>query len=406
MERENIQILTEPLLAQEETSGHVTNGTRDGLACDSSSITLTLVLSTLIAVCGSYVFGTALGYSSPSESGIMNDLGLSSAEYSVFSSILTIGGMLGAVLSGQVADFIGRKGAMWCSEIFCIIGWLAIVFSKDVWWLDLGRLSLGCGIGLLSYVVPVYIAEITPKNRRGELTGLNMLLITCGQSVMFFSGTFVNWRILALIGTIPCIAQVLALFFIPESPRWLAKTGRREYKSALQRFRGMNIDISQEAAEIKAYTETLKALPKAGFIDLFQWTYAYPVIVGVGLMIFQQFGGLNGFAFYGSAILESAGFPSKVGTQAMAVAQIPTTVLGVFLMDKVGRRPLLMASAAGTCLGCLLTGLAFFLQDLHQWKEVNSYSSVYWRIGISSIFFIRHGRNTMDYNVRDFSYYH
>ncbi|XP_059648575.1 sugar transporter ERD6-like 5 isoform X3 [Cornus florida] len=312
----------------------------DGPRKDSSA-TAMVVLSTFIAVCGSYAFGAAIGYSSPAESGIMDDLGLSVAEYSVFGSILTIGAMLGAVTSGKIADHIGRRGTMGISEIFCIMGWFAILLSEVAWLLDLGRLSIGCGIGLLSYVVPVYIAEITPKNLRGGFATVHQVMITLGSAITFFVGTVVSWRILALIGIIPCLVQLLGLFFIPESPRWLAKIGRqKDCEAALQRLRGD--DISPEAAEIIDYTEALKQLPEAKILDLFQWKYAHSLIVGVGMMMLQQFGGSNGIAFYASSIFTLAGFSAKIGTIAMAVVQIPTTVLGVFLMDKSGRRPLLM----------------------------------------------------------------
>ncbi|XP_010660065.1 sugar transporter ERD6-like 5 isoform X5 [Vitis vinifera] len=314
----------------------------------SSFFTIAVVFSTLIAVCGSFIFGTAVGYSSPAESGIVNDLGLSTAEYSIFGSILTIGGMIGAVMSGKIADLIGRRGAMWVSEFFCTIGWIAIAFSE----------------------VPVYIAEITPKNLRGRFSGLNMLFISCGTSVMYFTGGVVTWRILALIGTIPCLLPLFGLFFVPESPRWLAKVGReKEFEASLQHLRGKDTDISFEASDIKDYTRYLEGLSETRIIDIFQRKYAYCLTVGVGLMIVQEFGGLNGFAFYTSSILDSAGFLSKVGTMAYGLVQIPATILGVFLFDKIGRRPVLLVSAAGTCLGCFLTGLAFLLQDLHYWKE-------------------------------------
>ncbi|XP_059648574.1 sugar transporter ERD6-like 5 isoform X2 [Cornus florida] len=321
----------------------------DGPRKDSSA-TAMVVLSTFIAVCGSYAFGAAIGYSSPAESGIMDDLGLSVAEYSVFGSILTIGAMLGAVTSGKIADHIGRRGTMGISEIFCIMGWFAILLSEVAWLLDLGRLSIGCGIGLLSYVVPVYIAEITPKNLRGGFATVHQVMITLGSAITFFVGTVVSWRILALIGIIPCLVQLLGLFFIPESPRWLAKIGRqKDCEAALQRLRGD--DISPEAAEIIDYTEALKQLPEAKILDLFQWKYAHSLIVGVGMMMLQQFGGSNGIAFYASSIFTLAGFSAKIGTIAMAVVQIPTTVLGVFLMDKSGRRPLLMVYNGSFGLG-------------------------------------------------------
>ncbi|CAH1427903.1 unnamed protein product [Lactuca virosa] len=338
----------------------------------SSPATPVVVFSTVVAVSGSYVFGSAVGFSSPAQTGIMDDLSMSLEEYSVFGSILTIGAMVGAVMSGKIADQLGRRRTMGLSEMFCLLGWLAILYSKVSWLLDVGRLLIGYGIGVLSYVVPVYIAEITPQNLRGAFTTVNQLMICIGVSVMWLIGTFIPWRTLALIGIIPCILQILGLLFIPESPRWLAKIGLwKECESALQQLRGENADISEEAAEIRDYTETLDQLSESRVFDLFQPEYAKSLIIGVGLMVLQQFGGVNAIAFYANSIFISAGFSSSIGSIAMVIVQVPFTLLGVLLMDVSGRRPLLMVSAAGTCLGCFLTGISFLLQDLQESKGVS-----------------------------------
>ncbi|PQM34972.1 sugar transporter ERD6-like 7 isoform X1 [Prunus yedoensis var. nudiflora] len=290
-------------------------------------------LSTFVAVCGSYEFGCCIGYSSPTQSAIREDLSLTLAE------------------------------ALRVSCAFCVAGWLAIYFSKEAWSLDIGRLANGYGMGAFSYVVPVFIAEIAPKNLRGRLTAINQLMICGGVSVSFIIGVLVSWRALALIGLIPCAVNIFGLFFIPESPRWLAKKGRhKEFEVALQKLRGKDADISHEAAEIQDYIETLDRLPKAKLLDLFQRRYSRSVIIGVGLMVCQQFGGINGVCFYVSDIFYQAGFSSSIGTITYAILQVVVTGIGAAVMDKAGRKPLILVSASGVVLGCLLTAVSFFLK--------------------------------------------
>ncbi|GLU07486.1 hypothetical protein SLE2022_244420 [Rubroshorea leprosula] len=321
-------------------------------------------LCTVVAVCGSYEFGCGVGYSSPTQSAIMEDLSLSTAEYSLFGSILTFGAMIGAITCGPIADIFGRKGAMRISCAFTIAGWLAIYFSKGSLPLDIGRLATGYGMGVFSYVVPVFIAEIAPKELRGALTALNQLMIVAGVSVSFIVGTVLTWRALALTGLIPSVILLIGLLFIPESPRWLAKTGRdKEFEAALQKLRGKDTDISNEAAEIQDYIETLEQLPKAKMLDLFQRRYSRSVIISVGLMIFQQFGGINGICFYVSNTFESAGVSSSLGTTIYAILQVVVTALNTVVIDRAGRKPLLLVSATGLVIGCLLTGTSFYLKE-------------------------------------------
>ncbi|CAK7340802.1 unnamed protein product [Dovyalis caffra] len=388
--------ISSPLLVEERTQIHGASGGEEQRG--GSSATTMVVFSTLVAVSGSYVFGSAIGYSSPTQPGIMKDLALSVAEYSLFGSILTIGAMIGAIMSGKIADYIGRRGILIFLYFGCdkpdnglfrnilhyrvdpnsILQGDISICCKVAWLLDVGRLLVGYGMGLLSYVVPIYIAEITPKNLRGGFTTVHQLVICCGVSITYLIGAFVSWRILALIGTIPCIVQIVGLFFIPESPRWLAKIGRgKECETALQCLRGHKADISDEVAEIRDYTETIQQLSEASIFELFQWKYAHSLIVGVGLMVLQQFGGVNGIAFYASSIFISAGFSGSIGMIAMVAVQIPMTALGVVLMDISGRRPLLMVSAAGTCLGCFLAALSFLFQDLNKLVAVSPFLALF-----------------------------
>ncbi|CAH8272444.1 unnamed protein product [Arabidopsis lyrata] len=136
-------------------------------------ITACVILGTFVAVCGSFSFGVSLGYTSGAEIGIMKDLGLTIAQFSAFASFSTLGAAIGALFSGKMAIILGRRKTMWVSDLLCIIGWFSIAFAKDVIWLNFGRISSGIGLGLISYVVPVYIAEISPKHVRGTFTFTN-----------------------------------------------------------------------------------------------------------------------------------------------------------------------------------------------------------------------------------------
>ncbi|XP_034705834.1 sugar transporter ERD6-like 8 isoform X1 [Vitis riparia] len=347
--------ITEPLIVQEKQGEAQIKSNNGGLRM--------VLLSIFVAVCGSFEFGSCAGYSAPAQYGIMNELGLSYSQYSVFGSILSIGAMIGAISSGWIADSIGRKGAMRMSSMVCIAGWITVYLSFGSVSLDSGRFLLGYGIGILSYVIPVFIAEITPKNHRGTLATANQLFIVTGLFIAFVVGAFVTWRTLALTGILPCMVLLVGLFFIPESPRWLARAGyEREFKAELQKLRGVEADISEEEAEIQEYMVTHQLLPKVGIMVLLDEQNVRSVIVGVGLMVFQQFGGYNGIVFYADQIFVSAGVPPNLGGILYSSLQVIVTAFGASLIDRLGRRPLLMVSAFGLLLGCLLTGISFFLK--------------------------------------------
>ncbi|KAK4851396.1 hypothetical protein QYF36_014758 [Acer negundo] len=348
IEREKVN-LAEPFIEREKE-------TEVKSSSDNGDLGM-VFLSTFVAVCGSFEFGSCMGYSSPAQFGIMEDLNLSYSKYSVFGSIVTIGAMIGAITSGRIADFAGRKGNMKMSSIVCIVGWFAIYIASSDLLLDFGRFLTGFGIGNLSYVVPVYIAEITPKNLRGALATTNQLFITVGIAVAYLIGAFVSWRTLALTGIVPSLFMLIGLFFIPESPRWLAMVGRqKEFEAELRALRGAGADISQEQTEIQDSIEMLRQIPEVGILDLFNRRNNRYV---------TQFIGINGIIYYAGQIFVSAGVSPSVGGILYSSLQVVLTAFGATLMDKVGRKLLFLISVSGILLGNLLTGISFILKEHH-----------------------------------------
>ncbi|OMO99044.1 General substrate transporter [Corchorus olitorius] len=324
------------LVYSEENGGVGVGG--DGKSAASTTI---LALGAFVGASIAWGYGCALGYSSPTQSSIMEDLGLSVAEFSLFGSILNIGAIIGATISGKTTDLLGPRLTMWILNIFYISGWLAIVFTKVPWLLVLGRLSLGFTNGLSGYLAPVYIAEITPNNLRGRFTAMVPLINGWGMSFMYVVGSFINWRILALIATLSGLLQLPLLFFIPES-KWLTKIGR---------------DKELEAAQ-------------GGISELFQKKYVRPLLIVAGTITFLSLGGISAFSYYSGIIFVSAGVSSMTGLVAMAATQTVLGIIGAYLIDKSGRRPLLLVSSAGLCISTSLTGLSFFLKNLNLWSQV------------------------------------
>ncbi|TVU46932.1 hypothetical protein EJB05_06506, partial [Eragrostis curvula] len=239
--------------------------------------------------------------------------------YGVFASVLTIGAMVGAITSGRLADTLGRKMTMRLAAVIGIFGWLSVYLAKDAMMLYAGRVLLGYCTGVLSYVVGMF----------------NLLMFSCLHYwCIYFMALFGFSRISTL-----CYPSYRAFrrSRVSKVAGETANMGREtEFKVSLQKLRGKDSDISGEASEIK--------------------------VVGVGLMIFQQLGGINALGFYTSYIFSSAGFSGKLGTILIGIVQIPITLLGALLMDRSGRRALLLVSSSGTFLGCFLTGLSFYFK--------------------------------------------
>lgn len=326
---------------------------------------VSVLLCVLIVALGPIQFGFSCGYSSPTEEDIMSDLGLSLSQFSLFGSLVNVGAMLGAITSGQIAEYIGRKGSLMIAAVPNVIGWLAISFAKDSSFLYMGRLLEGFGVGIISYTVPIYIAEIAPQNMRGTLGSVNQLSVTAGLLLAYFLGLFLSWRILAVFGSLPCLILIPGLFFIPESPRWLAKMGLMEdFEASLQVLRGYDTDISLEVNEIKRSVASTSKRTTISFAELKRKRYWFPLMVGIGLLGLQQLSGINGVLFYSATIFENAGISSSnLASVGVGVIQVLATGVTTWLLDKAGRRLLLIISSSAMTFSLLFVAVAFYIES-------------------------------------------
>ncbi|KAL6504702.1 hypothetical protein OROHE_023460 [Orobanche hederae] len=371
---------------------HTGSWYRMGMGSRQSSLTssaqairdssISVLACVLIVALGPIQFGFTCGYSSPTQTAITKDLNLTVSQFSLFGSLSNVGAMVGAIASGQIAEYIGRKGSLMIASIPNIIGWLCISFARDVSFLYMGRLLEGFGVGIISYTVPVYIAEIAPQNLRGALGSVNQLSVTIGIMLSYLLGLFVNWRLLAVLGILPCLTLIPGLFFIPESPRWLAKMGMAEdFEASLQVLRGFDTDITHEVNEIKGSVQSTSRRARIHFADFKLRRYWLPLMIGIGLLVFQQLSGINGVIFYSNNIFESAGISSShAATVGVGTIQVIATAVATWLVDKTGRRILLIVSSSGMALSLVLVAMSFFLKSV-----VAEESALYGTLGIMSV---------------------
>jgi sugar porter (SP) family MFS transporter len=293
---------------------------------------------------------------------------MSSFDKEMVTGLLLIGASVGAVGSGRLADRIGRRPVILLTAGIFVVGVLGAAFSPSFAFLVVMRFVIGLAVGSASMVVPLYISEVAPPRVRGALVSFNQLAITSGILVSFLvdyglssSG---DWRLMFGLATIPAVLLFIGMLTQAESPAWLVAHGRTtEARKVLARVRGRGHDIEGEIEEIAALSGG-----RGSYRELFRPSVRKLVTVGVLLAIFQQITGINTVIYYAPTLLHQAGLGNSasllanVGNGAVNVAM---TVLAIKLIDKVGRRVLLITGTAGMALALLAIAITFAIGGSH-----------------------------------------
>jgi SP family galactose:H+ symporter-like MFS transporter len=329
-----------------------------------------------VAVTFSALSGLLFGYDTGVISGailfIRQQFSLSDFMVGVVVSAVLVGAVIGAGVGGDLADRFGRRKMIIIAGFIFGIGattsTVGTAFLPYVTVLIAGRTIVGVGIGVASEVAPLYISEVAPAKMRGSLVSLNQLAVTMGIVVSYLVdyafAPIEGWRYMLGLAIVPATILVIGMTFVPNTPRWLVRQVRMdEAKAVLKRIRPSG-EVDKEVEEIQ---EGLKQ-QKGGRAELRNPLVKPALTVGIGLAIFQQITGINTVIYYAPTIFQAAGFASAssaiFATLSVGVVNVLMTVVAIFLMDRVGRRPLLLIGLAGMMASLVVLGVAFFMPGL------------------------------------------
>ncbi|XP_019262107.1 PREDICTED: plastidic glucose transporter 4 isoform X1 [Nicotiana attenuata] len=328
-----------------------------------------------VACLGAILFGYHLGVVNGALEYLAKDLGIvenTVIQGWIVSSVLA-GATVGSFTGGALADKFGRTKTFVLDAIPLAVGAFLCTTAQSVQAMIIGRLLTGIGIGISSAIVPLYISEISPTEIRGTLGTVNQLFICIGILVALVAGLPLSgnplwWRTMFGIALIPSVLLALGMAFSPESPRWLFQQGRiSEAETSIKRLYGKE-RVAEVMGDLEASAQG-SSEPDAGWLDLFSSRYWKVVSIGAALFLFQQFAGINAVVYYSTAVFRSAGISSDVAASALVgAANVFGTMVASSLMDKQGRKSLLLVSFTGMAASMMLLSLSF------TWKVLTPYS--------------------------------
>ena len=320
-----------------------------------------LLYISLAASVGGFLFGFDSGVISGAEKAIQSEFGLTAFWHGFVVSVALAGTLFGVFLAGRPSDRFGRRPTLWAMAVLFLVSALGCAFTPagaaGPHVLAFFRFVGGLAIGGVSVVVPLYIVEVSPGKYRGLLVGLNQLNIVFGILISYVSNYIVArfmpdaepqlvWRVMLGVECLPIFLFMALLATIPESPRWLVRAGRAaDARGVLERIGA--VDASATLADIAA---SLKAAANGVDVALFQRRYLKPILLAFLIAFFNQVSGINAINYYAPRIFEmifgeGSSLAALAGTMGMGLVNLVFTALAFAVIDRVGRKALLIAGA-------------------------------------------------------------
>jgi len=289
-----------------------------------------------------------------------------------------VGCAIGAAVAGVLSDWLGRKKVLIVSAILFFVSAVGTALPKNITTFIIYRIIGGIGVGAASMSSPMYIAEISPARIRGRMVSVNQFAIVTGFLVVYFVNYFIalqgdqlwnqqfGWRWMFGSEAVPALLLFLLLFFVPESPRWLTKQKREdEALEILSRVDGAEY-AQDELSEIK---DTI-AHESGSLRQLFQPGMKIVLVIGIVLAVLQQVTGINVFLYFGTEIFKKMGSDTNAAllqTVVVGVVNLSFTIIAIWMVDRLGRKPLMIIGSVGMGLSLLGMGLAAYFQKTNLW---------------------------------------
>ncbi|XP_060807037.1 facilitated trehalose transporter Tret1 [Amyelois transitella] len=312
--------------------------------------------------------GYSMGWTSPVNAKLANvttsplDEPITKDQEAWIGSLLTVGAIFGPFIGGFTASKFGRKWGLLSSSIPLLLGWILVAAATTVAYLYAARISWGVGVGMLFTISPMYCAEIATDDVRGALGSFLQLFITFGFLLIYSIGPFVSYDVIAYVGVAFVAVFDIAFFFMPETPTYhLMKHDNESAAQCLMTLRGrsragVQAELDKLSAEVNASLEKT-----ATIMDVFRGANFKAFYISCALVFFQQFSGINAVLFYMTSIFDAAGagIDSSYATIIIGAVQVVASGITPVVVDRLGRRILLMISSCGAAIGLGLLGMYF-----------------------------------------------